>query len=202
MKFGVSGGRMGFSRVGDFAVEAERLGYDGIFLADHIENRGSFEPWTTLAYLAAKTTNLRLGTTVTPIPRYVPSQLAKIIANVDVLSNGRTIPGFGAGHRCNMFVNFAPDGVYPEPRVRVARYIEGLQVILKLWTKMEPSFMGKYYTLHDCDFLPKPVQKPHPPIWQGGGGPYILKMTAKYFNGLDQPSEVLRCPLRKPMRPR
>jgi len=186
MKFGISGDGgpgVGFARIGDFALEIENFGYDGIFLSDHIENRGSFEPWTTLAYIAAKTTTLRLGTTVTPIPRYVPSHLAKIIANVDVLSNGRTIPGFGAGHRSNMFINFAPDGTYPEPQVKVAKYIEGLQVILKLWTEMEPNFRGKYYKLYDCDFSPKPVQKPYPPIWQGGGGPFILKMTAKYFNG-------------------
>ena len=181
MKFGVSGQVPPI----DVAVEAEKLGYDGLFLADH-PGMTMLETWIALAWVAGQTTKLRLGTTVTPVPAYVPMRLAKQISTVDMLSNGRTIAGFGAGHGWIDFRNFHPQGVYPRAKERVAQYVEGLKLILRLWTapaEEEVHFEGKYYSLEDATLWPKPVQKPHPPIWQGGGGDYMLRIAAKYLNG-------------------
>ena len=177
MKFGMSGINV--------AVEAEKLGYDAVFTADH-PGRNMLDTWIALAWVAGKTSSLRLGTTVTPVPSYVPMRLAKQIATVDFLSNGRTIPGFGGGHGWIDFRNYHPQGVYPQPPERVAQYVEGLKLILRVWTappNEEVFFKGKYYSVEDATLWPRPVQKPHPPIWQGGGGPYMLKLAAKYFNG-------------------
>ncbi|MEM2521855.1 MAG: LLM class flavin-dependent oxidoreductase [Candidatus Bathyarchaeia archaeon] len=171
----------------DWIVEVERLGFDGVFMPDHHSmmkpmSDEVLDAWTTLSFFAAATSKLRLGTDVTPIPRWVPSQLAKVIATVDVLSNGRVIAGFGAGSIPDEFVNYSPQGLEPPP-VRVKRFSEGLQLILKLWTEEKTNFEGKYYKAKDAVLLPKPVQKPHPPIWSGGQGPLMLKITAKYFDG-------------------
>jgi alkanesulfonate monooxygenase SsuD/methylene tetrahydromethanopterin reductase-like flavin-dependent oxidoreductase (luciferase family) len=194
MKFGINIAGV-FSRVKnlaplnlftDIAILSEELGYDGFFIPDHL-NLPSFneciEPFTTLAYIAAKTEKLRLGTIVTPVPRYSPPQLAKIIAHLDHLSRGRVIPGFGAGWHPDEFYTYAPDQNWDNPSVRVRRTIEGIRLILKLWTEDNVTFNGKYYSVKNAILEPKPLQKPHPPIWSGGSGEYMLKMTAKYFDG-------------------
>lgn len=183
MNFGLSAPTS--EKVGDLAVEVEKLGYDAIFRADHIGGR-MYDPWITLAYIAAKTTTLRLGTIVTAVTRYVPGYLAQLISTVDVLSKGRTIAGFGAGHNIAEYVNYSPQGVYPKPRERVAQYKEALQLIRRLWIAPpyeEVNFEGKYYTMVDAHLFPPTVQKPHPPIWQGGGGNYMLKIAAEYCDG-------------------
>lgn len=170
--------------------EAESCGYDGIYMPDHYDlpvpefpsNRLA-ETWTTLAYVAAKTKNMRLGTVASPIPRYVPSQLAKIISHVDILSDGRVTAGLGAGWNREEFINYSPHGYYGEPKDRMERFLEGLQIIIKLWTEENVTFKGKYYKLENASLLPKPVQKPHPRIWSGGFSPRMLETSAKYFNG-------------------
>lgn len=176
----------------DFWIsEVESYGYDGVYIPDHYNlpflggpSNELVEVWTTLAYIAARTKNLRVGSMVSPLPRYLPSQLAKIIAHVDVLSRGRVTVGVGAGWYREEFVNYSPQGVYEEPRVRVERAEEGLQVMIKLWTEERATFKGKYYKLEDAVLLPKPIQKPHPPIWSGGFSPRMLKISARYCNGL------------------
>ncbi|MCW4038486.1 MAG: LLM class flavin-dependent oxidoreductase [Candidatus Bathyarchaeota archaeon] len=170
----------------DVATLSEELGYDGFFIPDHFNLPRSSEcaePFTTLAYIAAKTEKIMLGTIVSPLPRYVPPQLAKIIAHLDHLSNGRMIPGFGAGWHPEEFYTYAPDQEWHTPSERVGRTIEGVRLIRKLWTEDKVSFKGKYYSVKDAVLEPKPLQKPHPPIWSGGSGDYMLKMTAKYFDG-------------------
>ncbi|MEM2104278.1 MAG: LLM class flavin-dependent oxidoreductase [Candidatus Bathyarchaeia archaeon] len=170
----------------DWVVEVERLGYDGIFMPDHhmVPRMGNelVDAWTTLSYCAAITHTIKLGSDVTPLPRWVPSQLAKVIATVDVLSNGRTIAGLGAGAIPDEFINYSPYG-WDEASVRVEKFIEGLQVIIRLWTEEKVTFQGKYYKLKDAVLLPKPVQKPYPPIWAGGMKTRMLKITAIHFNG-------------------
>ncbi|MEE8570019.1 MAG: LLM class flavin-dependent oxidoreductase [Candidatus Bathyarchaeia archaeon] len=170
----------------DVATLSEELGYDGFFIPDHFNLPRSdecTEPFTTLAYIAAKTEKIMLGTIVSPLPRYFPPQLAKIIAHLDHLSGGRMIPGFGAGWHPEEFYTYAPHQEWNTPSERVGRTIEGLRLILKLWTEDKVSFMGKYYSVKDAVLEPKPIQKPHPPVWSGGSGDYMLKMTAKYFDG-------------------
>jgi len=151
MKFGII---WNLSRTGTFeetlksyimgAQEAERLGFDSLFVSDHVTGR--CDTWTLLSYLAAKTTSIRLGTGVTPIPRYVPTILARKIASVDQLSKGRVIAGFGAGWSPLEFRNFAPGGVYDFPRERIEKATEGLRLMIKLWTQpRNVTFRGKYY---------------------------------------------------------
>jgi alkanesulfonate monooxygenase SsuD/methylene tetrahydromethanopterin reductase-like flavin-dependent oxidoreductase (luciferase family) len=184
MKFGVA--IMGPGKVDDVAVEAEKLGFDGVFLADHIGRLGAKDPWITLSYLAGKTTNIRLGTMVTPVPRYVPAYLATIISEVDGLSNGRVTAGFGTGYQYYEFRNFTNEGVYDFPQVRLEKYEEALRLILKLWTTPHPytvSFKGKHYSVLDATVWPKPVQKPHPPVWHGGGGANSMKVAAELCDG-------------------
>ena len=170
----------------DTATLSEELGYDGYFIPDHYNQprtNDCAEPFTTLAYIAAKTNRIKLGTIVNPIPRYFPPQLAKIIAHLDHLSEGRVIPGFGAGWNPDEFYTYAPQQTWESPRVRVERTIEGTRLILKLWTEEKTTFEGKYYSVKDAILEPKPLQKPHPPVWSGSSGEYMLRMTAKYFDG-------------------
>jgi alkanesulfonate monooxygenase SsuD/methylene tetrahydromethanopterin reductase-like flavin-dependent oxidoreductase (luciferase family) len=170
----------------DIAMLSEDLGYDGFFIPDHYNlprTNECAEPFTTLAYIAAKTETIRLGTIVSPVSRYVPPQLAKIIAHLDHLSGGRVIPGFGAGWHPDEFYTYAPHHTWPGPSERVGRTIEGVRLMRRLWTEAKVTFTGKYYAVHDAVLEPKPLQKPHPPIWSGGSGEYMLKMTAKYFDG-------------------
>jgi alkanesulfonate monooxygenase SsuD/methylene tetrahydromethanopterin reductase-like flavin-dependent oxidoreductase (luciferase family) len=171
-------------------AEAENCEYDGIYMPDHYDlpvpefpSNKLAETWTTLAYVAAKTKNMRIGTVASPIPRYIPSQLAKIIAHVDILSEGRVTAGLGAGWNREEFINYSPHGYYDEAKVRMERFLEGLQIMIKLWTEDKVTFKGKYYRLENATLLPKPVQKPHPRIWSGGFGSHMLKISAKYFNG-------------------
>jgi alkanesulfonate monooxygenase SsuD/methylene tetrahydromethanopterin reductase-like flavin-dependent oxidoreductase (luciferase family) len=194
MKFGVSPSpHLWWKDIKDFKqwiLEAENSGYDAIFIADHYNlplqdflYNDSLDAWSTLSFIAARTKRVKVGTCVTPIPRYVPSQLAKVIATVDILSKGRVIAGFGAGWFPEEFISYSPQGVFDKPRVRTERFLEGLQIMIKLWTEDKVTFNGKYYKLKDAELLPKPKQKPHPPLWSGGLGSRMLKFTAKYFSG-------------------
>jgi alkanesulfonate monooxygenase SsuD/methylene tetrahydromethanopterin reductase-like flavin-dependent oxidoreductase (luciferase family) len=171
----------------DVAVLSEELGYDGYFMADHYNLPGPvqdcLEPFTTLSYLAAKTKKISLGTMVTPVPRYFPPQLAKIVAHVDHLSEGRIILGIGAGWHPPEFKTYCHDQTFYDSSQLVKRTIEGMKLIFQLWTEKKVSFQGEYYSLKRADLEPKPFQKPYPPIWSGGSGDYMKRMAAKYFDG-------------------
>lgn len=193
MKFGVSPSPfVWWKRIEEFDTwisEVESRGFDSVFIPDHHDLQMPWLPsnelvdaWTTLAYITARSKTLKVGTCVTPLPRYLPSQLAKIIATVDNLSSGRTMPGLGVGYYANEFINYSPQGYLDEPKERVDRFVEGLEIMLKLWTEEKLTFNGKFYRLKDACLMPKPVQKPHPPLWSGGFGSRMLKITAKYFN--------------------
>lgn len=186
MKFGVVPLFMPGQSLGDIAVEAEELGYDGIWCEDHPGRPGALDTWIRLAYMAARTTTIKIGSAVTPVPRYVPTYLAYVISTLDVLSNGRVIAGLGAGYNYNEFRNYTKEGVYPTPLERIERFEEAIRLMLRLWTTDHPftvNFKGEYYSVEDEEFFPKPVQKPHPPIWQGGSGSRSLRMAAKYMDG-------------------
>ncbi|MEM2514688.1 MAG: LLM class flavin-dependent oxidoreductase [Candidatus Bathyarchaeia archaeon] len=174
--------------------EIEGLGYDAIFIPDHPINLMLPSPrpiytlqpldcWTTLSYIAGKTKNVRLGALVSPITRYVPSQLAKVIATLDILSKGRVVAGVGSGYIPEEFVNYSPIGAFEPHRIRVERLGEGLEVMARLWTDDIVSFNGKYYKLKDAYLEPKPIQKPYPPLWAGVQGKLAIKMIMKYCNG-------------------
>jgi probable F420-dependent oxidoreductase len=134
------------------------------------------EQFTLLAWLAAISSRPRLITAVTVIPYRGAVHTAKIAATIDVLSQGRMVLGAGAGW---LKEEFEALGAPPfEERGRVTD--EYLQAFKILWTEDDPRFEGRHVRFANISFLPKPVQKPHPPIWVGGESPPALRRTARY----------------------
>ena len=176
MKFGV-----GVPNVGEFAhprllVEmaqhAEAAGWDGFFLWDHLlyrpERPGAVEPWSVIAAAAAVTTHIRLGVLVTAVPRRQPPLLAQQIATIDQLSNGRIVFGAGLGSMAEEYAGFGQD---PSPSQRSRQLDEALSVLQALWSPGSVRHDGAFFTIDNVDLLPKPVQRPHPPIWVAGRWP-------------------------------
>jgi F420-dependent oxidoreductase-like protein len=142
------------------------------------------ECWTTLAALASATTRIRLGTMVTSNGFRNPALLAKMAANVDVLSRGRLELGIGAGVQKQEHEAYGFP--FAEPRIRIEKLAESIEIIKKLWTEQKASYKGRHYQLKDAFLEPKPIQKPHPPIIVGGCGErYTLKVTARYADRFD-----------------
>jgi len=137
------------------------------------------EQVTTLAYLAGVTERIRLVTSVMIIPYRNPILTAKMLATLDMLSKGRLILGAGVGWMEEEFLAMGLD-TYKE---RGAVTDEYLQLYKELWTKESPSFQGKHYQVSDIGFEPKPLQKPHPPIWIGGHTGPAIRRAAKYGDG-------------------
>lgn len=173
----------------NFITTAERFGYDSFWLMDHFHqipvvgsiNEPILEGWTALSYLAALTSNIKIGTLVTGnIYRY-PSMLAKIGATLDVLSNGRLIMGIGAAWNQEECLAYGIN--FPSNKDRFLMLEESVQIIRKMWNKdeIQCTFSGEFYKLHNAYCNPKPIQNPMPPIMIGGGGERkTLKLVAKY----------------------
>ena len=164
---------------------AERSGFDGAWLFDHFfplygdRNGPCLEGWTLLSALAAATTRIRLGTLVTGITYRPPALLATEAVTIDHVSNGRLEIGLGAAwnareHRALGF-DFPPTGE------RLRRLEEGIQVLKLLMTRDGATFEGRYYRIHDASYNPRPIQRPHPPIWVGGSGERMtIPMTGRH----------------------
>jgi len=175
-----------FEHLKTIVLECERLGYNAVWLDDHLmyNNWPILEPWITLSALSSLTSKIRLGTMVTCNAHRDPALLAKTAATLDVLSNGRLEFGVGAG--CQEAEHLAYGYGFPKVSVRIESLGEALEVITKLWTQERSNYQGKYYTLRDAVCEPKPSQKPHPPITVGGGGEKLtMKITAKYADRFD-----------------
>jgi len=187
-------------RLGIIARKGEELGFDSLLTGDHIlvprhisspypyteggEFPGSgsgesMEQITLLSYIAGQTSKIRLVTSVLIVPHRNPLLAAKSLATLDVLSGGRLVVGVGVGW---MREEFEALGLPPfEERGAVTdEYIRAFKV---LWTEDDPHFEGKYISFDDISFLPKPVQKPHPPIWIGGHTNPAIRRAAKYGDG-------------------
>ena len=167
------------------AETCERSGVETLFRSDHYlsgsdeAGRGSLDAWTTLAAVAARTTRLRLGTLVSPVTFRHPSLLAKAVATVDHVSGGRVELGIGAGwhEREHAAYGFS----FPPTRERMALLAEQLEIVHRQWTDERATFAGQHYRLDDCPALPKPVQKPRPPLIVGGrGGPGTVRPAARF----------------------
>jgi F420-dependent oxidoreductase-like protein len=175
-----------FNRVRDVVLECERLGYDSIWLDDHLMfgNNPALECWTTLSALASITAKIRLGTMVLCNSFRNPALLAKMAATLDVISNGRLEFGIGAGVARNEHEAYGI--TFPKPHARIDRMKEAVEIIKKLWTEETASYEGKYYRTNGAVCEPKPVQKPHPPITIGGSGEKLtLKVTAQHADRYD-----------------
>jgi alkanesulfonate monooxygenase SsuD/methylene tetrahydromethanopterin reductase-like flavin-dependent oxidoreductase (luciferase family) len=155
----------------DLAGEAEAAGWDGFFLWDHVINEAQGVPlvdvWVALAAIAVTTRRIRLGTTVTPLPRRRPWKLARETVTLDHLSNGRLTLGVGLGVPAE-FESFGED---PDNKVRAAKLDEGLEILDGLW-KGEPfEHQGQAYQVGRVTFEPACLQKPRIPVWVGGWWP-------------------------------
>jgi len=169
------------------ARSAEEGGFDSFWLMDHLIMIPGIgkpvdpmpESWTTLSSLIGVTKKIRLGTLVTGNIYRNPALLAKMGATVDVLSRGRLFMGIGAG----WFEKEADAyGIphYDVPR-RLKRLSEALQIIKGMWSENSFSFDGKFYKVKKAICMPKPLQRPHPPIMIGGDGEKtLLRLVAKY----------------------
>jgi probable F420-dependent oxidoreductase len=133
------------------------------------------EQLTLLSFLAGATSRIRLLTSVMVVPHRPAVLTAKVLASIDVLSNGRLIVGVGAGW---MREEFEALGTPPYDE-RGAVTDEYINAFKELWSSDAPEFGGAYVQFHDVSFRPKPVQQPHPPIWVGGESPAALRRTAR-----------------------
>ncbi|MEG3594403.1 MAG: LLM class F420-dependent oxidoreductase [Chloroflexota bacterium] len=146
------------------------------------ENQGEddlglhFEQLTTLSYLAANTNKINLLSSVCILPYRQPVLTAKILATIDVLSNGRLIVGCGAGWMEEEFEALGLDTFKKRGSV-TNEYIDAFR---ELWTSPNPTFKGEYVSFSDIYFAPKPIQKPYPPIWIGGESPAAIRRAANY----------------------
>ncbi len=178
----------------------EAIGFDYVTISDHVvfpadiqsrypySSSGEFpagsqgdrqEQLTTAAFLAGRTSRLRLLTSVMVVPHRPAVLAAKMLATIDVLSRGRLIVGVGAGW---LEEEFAALGTPPFAE-RGAVTDEYLKVFRALWTEAEPRFEGRYVRFADIVFAPKPAQKPHPPLWIGGEGLAAMRRTARLGDG-------------------
>ena len=156
----------------DLAWEAENAGWDGFFIWDHIAwDWGAMpmvDPWIALTAIALRTTRIRIGTMVTPLPRRRPWKLARETVSLDQLSGGRLTLGVGLGITQAEYANLGEPADF---KTRAAMLDEGLEVLTGLWRGEPFSFEGQFYTLKDAHFLPTPQQEPRIPIWVAGMWP-------------------------------
>ncbi|HYM51196.1 MAG TPA: LLM class F420-dependent oxidoreductase [Candidatus Limnocylindrales bacterium] len=178
------GGPAKYQAMRRVALEAERLGYDGLWVYDHFHTiprpaiEATFECWSVMAALAVETRRIRLGQMVTCNSYRPPALLAKMSSTVDVISNGRLEFGIGAGWYEHEYRAYG----YPFPPVgeRLRQLDEAVQLITAMWTQETATFTGAYYAIHGAINEPRPVQRPHPPIWIGGGGEKVtLRIVAQ-----------------------
>ncbi|MHA1713786.1 MAG: LLM class F420-dependent oxidoreductase [Candidatus Ranarchaeia archaeon] len=170
------------------AKDAEKAGFDSIWTIDHLEPipdpslpHPVFECWTSLSAIARETKTIRLGQAVTCICFRNPALLAKMAATVDVLSHGRLELGLGAGWYAQEFKAYGYD--FAEPKVRLRRLREGVEIIKQLWASDKVTYNGKHYRVEDAHSYPKPIQKPYPPITIGGSGEKVtLRIVAEHAN--------------------
>ena len=184
------------------ARATEDLGFDGFFRSDHFTAffggdglPGPTDAWVTLAGLARETSRIRLGTLVTAATFRLPGPLAIAVAQVDVMSGGRVELGLGTGWHEGEHVAYGIP--FPSLRERFDRFEEQLQVVTGLWEAPGTfSFAGEHYTLTDAPALPKPAQRPRPPVIIGGGGksrtPRLAATYADEFNLPFQPLHATR----------
>ena len=182
------------------AQRAEGLGYDSIWVSDHIilprqvesfypyaadgvatfrPDEAYYEPLAALNFLAGCTNKVRLGTHVLILPYRNPVLTAKLLSTLDVLSAGRVTLGIGVGWMEEEFQALGLD-TYAQRGAVTDEYI---QLFKELWTKDNPEFQGEHYQISGAGFQPKPAQKPHPPIWVGGHTGPAIRRAAKYGDG-------------------
>jgi probable F420-dependent oxidoreductase len=160
-----------------FAKRCEAMGLHSIWTIDRIAY-DNLEPLTMLASAAGATNKIRLGTSVLLGNTRHPAHLAKIIATLDFISNGRVTLGLGFGSRENDY-----KAVEIPFEHRGSRAVEQVQLVKRLWTEDNVTYKGKFYKVEELTIGPRPIQKPHPPIWTGGSAEVALKRAGTWANG-------------------
>jgi probable F420-dependent oxidoreductase len=209
MKLGLAGinvGTMAVPEFGRLAALAESLGYDSLWTAEHIilpdlPPGETPRPGTTpfldsmaaLGFLAAHAKTMKLATGVLLLPQHNPLLLAKQLASVDVLCNGRLIVGIGVGS-----VEVEARAMNVPMRERGARANDYLNAMIAIWTMPHPTYSGRHVSFEGINAYPRPVQQPHPPFVVGGRAEGALRRTVRYAAGwygyamsVDQTRELL-----------
>jgi probable F420-dependent oxidoreductase len=166
-----------------FRAHLRRVEELGLFESAWVQEQvigaaGSLAPLQTLAYAAACTERLRLGCAVFVLPLHNPLHLAKALSSLDCLSHGRLEVGVATGGRGRPFGAFGVDADRP-----VARFNEALALMKACWTEREINFDGRLWKLQGASMEPKPVQKPHPPVWFGGSVPAGIRRAVRHGDG-------------------
>jgi probable F420-dependent oxidoreductase len=158
----------------DEVTRAEELGFDSVWMEEHhsVTNHYWPSPLTVLAGFATRTSRLLLGTDIVVAAFHHPVRLAEDVAMLDVMSNGRAILGIAIGYKPDEFALYGVD-----LEKRGARFEEQLAIMKGLWTQERVQFKGTYYSM-EGRLEPKPVQRPHPPVWIGGWGDITLRRAA------------------------
>ena len=169
----------------DVALRAEELGFHSIWVYDHFHNvprpahEAVFECWTTMAAISQRTSRIRLGQMVGCNSYRNPGLLAKITSTLDVISGGRLEWGIGAGWYENEYRGYGYE--FPKPKDRIGMLRESVEIVKSMWTNVETTYDGKYYKTVRANCDPKPLQKPTPPVWIGGGGEQLtLRVVAEH----------------------
>ena len=175
-RFGIQASKSGSKKEWvDLAKTAEDHGFSSFTMPDHFTDQ--LAPVPALMSAADATKNLRIGALVWDNDYKHPVVLAKELATLDLLSDGRLEIGIGAGW---MATDYEQSGmVYDKPGVRIDRFLEGLEIIKRAMSGEKFSFTGQHYKITDYVSAPLPVQRPCPPILIGGGGPRVLKLAAQ-----------------------
>ncbi len=162
-----------------FLERAEALGFESAWVVEQVLGAiPSLEPVEHLAWAAALTERIRLGTAVLLTPLRSPVHLAKSLATLDQLSGGRLDVGIGLGGNTKVYPAY---GVMAARRV--ARFNEGLRLMQALWTEPRVTFAGEFWQLENAAMEPKPVQRPHPPLWLGGHHADALRRAVGWAAG-------------------
>jgi len=173
------GERFDVERLHRFLRVAEEVGFaSGWVLEQPLGIAPVLEPLALLAHAAAVTTRMRLGTAVILTPLRIPVELAKGLATVDQLSGGRLIAGLALGAWQDRYPAF---GLSADRRVR--RFEDAVTLIKRLWTEDSVTFDGEFWQLRDARVEPKPVQRPHPPVWFGGNAAPAVARAARMADG-------------------
>jgi len=182
IRFGFESSPYPWELISELAVYVENVGFDSFWMPDHtvgfgIKRWNALEAWTVLSAVATRTKRVQLGTCVGDVFRHHPASLAQMVTTCDTISNGRATIGVGIGEAMNLF----PFGISLDKPVGRTREI--VTLIRKLWTEDFVDYEGKYYKFKGAFLQPKPVQKPHPPIWMAANSPMTMKMVADLGDG-------------------
>jgi len=177
-----------FADVLAIATDAEAAGFSRLWVSDHLfldadaVTKDCLEAWTLLAALAVRTNRIRIGPMVTSQSYRNPALLAKMAADVDVMSGGRLDFGVGAGWKEIEYRAYGYD--FPDAPTRVTQLVETLEICTRMWKEERATYRGKHYRIENALCSPKPAQRPLP-IWIGGSKPRVMRIAAKYAHAFN-----------------